>query len=207
MAELRKMETPDVLLEIPQIKQLYELTDKYVSKLVDDYEDVHSDIFIETSTEYGIARREKILGIVPLDTDSLEDRRLRVQSRWYEMSPYTFNGLKKRLIELCGDEIVVEEDTKNITLHVEVPLSRANQYDVVKSFLESIVPVNMHIELSYRFYHYRELRDKTWRQLAGSTWNEAKNKNIVEGKSFNDYADETYKSLQDKTYKNLRRGE
>ena len=123
------------------------------------------------------------------------------------MHPYTFNKLKRRLTELCGDEVIAEEDTRNMILHVEVPLSRSNQYDVVKSLLEKIVPMNMYIELSYRFYHYRELRDKTWRQLAGSTWTEAKNKKIIEGKSFNDYADVTYKSLQDKNYKNLRRGE
>ena len=207
MAELRKIEIPEVLNNIPEIREIYKLSEEFMSKYMDDVQAVHDDIFIETSTEYGIARREKILGIVPLDTDNLEDRKLRVQSRWHEMHPYTFNKLKRRLIELCGEEVIVEEDTKNMVLHVEVPLSRSNQYDVVKSLLEKIVPMNMYIELSYRFYHYRELRDKTWRQLAGSTWTEAKNKKIIEGKSFNDYADETYKSLMDKNYKNLRRGE
>jgi hypothetical protein len=193
MAELRKIEIPEVLNNIPEIREIYKLSEKLMSKYMDDVQAVHDDIFIETSTEYGIARREKILGIVPLDTDNLEDRKLRVQSRLHEMHPYTFNSLKRRLTELCGDEVIVEEDTKNMILHVKVPLSRSNQYDVVKSLLEKIVPMNMYIELSYRFYHYRELREKTWRQLAGSTWEEARNKNIIEGKTFNDYADDTYK--------------
>lgn len=45
--------------------------------------------FISTADEYGISRFEAILGIYPSDEDTLESRRSRVQSRWFQQLPYT----------------------------------------------------------------------------------------------------------------------
>ena len=39
--------------------------------------------FISTADEYGISRFEKMLGIYPSSEDTLESRRSRVQSKWF----------------------------------------------------------------------------------------------------------------------------
>ena len=147
MAELRKMETPDVLLEIPQIKQLYELTDKYVSKLVDDYEDVHSDIMIETSTEYGIARREKILGISPDARDTLESRRARVLLEWTDATsrnPLTLLWLKSKLNSLIGEEnYILSLDTKNEKMTLQTYIDTFGVSSTLDRWLDTVIPLNI----------------------------------------------------------------
>jgi hypothetical protein len=147
MADLRKMEAPDILLEIPQIKQLYELTDKYVSKLVDDYEDVHSDIMIETSTEYGIARREKILGISPDTRDTLESRRARVLLEWtnaISRNPLSLLWLKSKLNSLIGEEnYVLSLDTKNEKMTLQTYIDTFGLSSTLDKWIDTIIPLNV----------------------------------------------------------------
>lgn len=59
--------------------------------------------FIDTADEYGIGRLEKMLGILPMDTDTLEIRRLRVKLRWNNTIPYTLRALKNKLAEMVGE--------------------------------------------------------------------------------------------------------
>jgi len=147
VADLRKMETPDVLLEIPQINQLYELTDKYVSKLVDDYEDVHNDIMIETSTEYGIARREKILGISPDARDTLESRRARVQLEWtnaISRNPLSFLWLKSKLNSLIGEEnYVLSLDTRHEKMTLQTYIDTFGLSSTLDKWIDTIIPLNV----------------------------------------------------------------
>ena len=41
--ELRKIEIPDILLAIPQIAEIFKITDQYCSQCADDMMDVNSD--------------------------------------------------------------------------------------------------------------------------------------------------------------------
>ena len=59
--------------------------------------------FISTADEYGISRFETILGIYPSEEDTLESRRSRVQSKWFDKIPYTWRILLQSLTVLCGD--------------------------------------------------------------------------------------------------------
>ena len=49
--------------------------------------------FIETADEYGLSRYEKMLGIYPSAEDTLESRRSRVRSKWFNKIPYTMKTL------------------------------------------------------------------------------------------------------------------
>lgn len=59
--------------------------------------------FIDTADEYGIGRLEKMLGLFPMDTDTLEIRRIRVKIKWNNTIPYTLRALKKKLGEMAGE--------------------------------------------------------------------------------------------------------
>ena len=58
--------------------------------------------FICTADEYGISRFERMRGITPLDTDTLEVRRVRVHNRWVNALPYTVRLLAGKTAELLG---------------------------------------------------------------------------------------------------------
>ena len=63
--------------------------------------------FILTADESGISRFEKILGILPLNEDTLESRRARVQSRWFNEIPYTMKALVLKLIP-CVEILILK---------------------------------------------------------------------------------------------------
>lgn len=59
--------------------------------------------FIATADEYGISRFEKMLNIFPAKREALENRRARVQSRWFTRLPYTWRMLIQKMRVICGD--------------------------------------------------------------------------------------------------------
>lgn len=77
-----KVEYPEAVINIREIKACIDAGDTIGEILERHLEEIDQDITIKTSAESGIKHREKILGIQPLDTASLEDRRLEVLLRW-----------------------------------------------------------------------------------------------------------------------------
>lgn len=60
--------------------------------------------FISTADEYGISRFEKLLGIFPESSESIETRRVRVMSRWFYSIPYTIRMLSLKLLKILGKD-------------------------------------------------------------------------------------------------------
>ena len=61
---------------------------------------VHSAMdeqFIGTAAAYGVRRWEKMLGIVPRGTETLEDRKISILLRLSDSLPYTYKALEQRL--------------------------------------------------------------------------------------------------------------
>ena len=88
-------------------------------------EKIKNNLFIETCDEKGISRFESIMGIFPLDTDTLESRISRVLTRWNEKLPYTYFYLLSKLNSLCG----------------------VNNYEIVKRFNKYEMDITTHLEL------------------------------------------------------------
>ena len=97
-----QLEYPAVILNIDEIAQIYKTEEKTGSKLDQDIESVEQDIFVDSATKKGIAQREKILNIIPQDTDTLEERRFKVKTKWNDQYPYTYGDLLQRLDILLG---------------------------------------------------------------------------------------------------------
>lgn len=100
--------------------------------------------FIATADEYGISRFEKILGILPYKEDTLESRRSRVFSQWFNEVPYTMKVLIARMIALCGDgNFTITPDFEHYTLIVNVELEMFGQVDELERLFETMIPCNM----------------------------------------------------------------
>lgn len=108
--------------------------------------------FITTADKYGISRFEKILGIRPQSSDSLEMRKIRVQNRWFNNIPYTIRVLFLKLSECLGgvynfDIYTNFQDAYKLTIIIySTDDSRA---DEVEYLLSVIVPVDIVIEVIY----------------------------------------------------------
>ena len=93
---------PDVLKDVQEMRAIMEAETPEVQAIWDACEDCMNDQFISEATENGVARREKMLGITPFATDTLDDRKLRLLSRYNENIPYTRKSLAALLESLCG---------------------------------------------------------------------------------------------------------
>lgn len=78
--------------------------------------------FIDTATEAGVTVWEKELNIVPLATDTLEDRKQRLKTAWTYGVVYTYNWLVNWLKTSCG-EGNPPPTINDYTLRVSLPVS------------------------------------------------------------------------------------
>lgn len=78
--------------------------------------------FIDTATEAGVTVWEKELNIVPLATDTLEDRKQRLKTAWTYGVVYTYNWLVNWLKASCGESNPLPT-INDYTLRVSLPVS------------------------------------------------------------------------------------
>ncbi len=78
--------------------------------------------FIDTATVEGVEVWEKELNIVPLNTETLEERKRRIKAAWTYGVVYTYNWLINWLNTSCGD-INQLPTISDYTLRVALPVS------------------------------------------------------------------------------------
>lgn len=140
---------PEYIQEYKEIKKIMEVEDPEFQITADESEIIKNNLFIETCNETGISRFEKIMGIVPLETDTLESRISRVMTRWNESLPYTYNFLLRKLNSLCGTnnyEIIKNYQEYELVLTTHLELS--GQIEELLLLLKDIIPVNIDYKLN-----------------------------------------------------------
>lgn len=109
--------------------------------------------FIETADEYGISRFENILRILPSIEDTIDSRRARVQSRWFNVIPYTLKCFISKLVMLCGNsDFIITKGYQNYRIHLLTNLELYGQVEELKRIIDSMIPCNM-IVLSMNEIH------------------------------------------------------
>ena len=131
-------------------------------------DDLLNNQFITTAGNLGLSRWEKILGIAPKGTDTLEDRRFRVLARLNEELPYTLPQLRVILENLCGPGNSSAEVT-DYTLLVKVGVAAKKNFEDVQTLLERVAPVNLVLMVQQLFNIHETLKGFTHAQLAWYT--------------------------------------
>lgn len=147
-----KVYYPDVVFDIKDIRAVVDAGDKIGERLEQDLDALDSDLNIKSSKESGIIRRERILGINPLDTISLEDRRLEVLARWYDTPVYTETTLRNKLDSIMGKgkyilNINLEE---KIVRYETEPIERL-ALNTVHTLLDQMVPLDYMIAIRFKY--------------------------------------------------------
>jgi hypothetical protein len=101
--------------------------------------------FISTCDEYGIGRYEKMLGIYPTSEDTLESRRSRVQSKWFNTIPYTMRVFIQKLTVLCNDTdfTLSHNFTEGYTLNIDTDLELFGQVEELEYIITTMIPENI----------------------------------------------------------------
>ena len=166
---------PEILKSVHELDAIMDAENPEIEGLWQACEDCMNDQFISEATENGIARREKMLGITPFATDTLDDRRFRLLSRYTEDIPYTRKRLINMLTSLCGEggyQIIVSTGT--FTVSVKVALTAKRQVDSIRELLERVLPYNMAFTVKLLYNTWGQIKGYTWGELKQLTWREIK---------------------------------
>ncbi len=167
---------PPILAETKEFQAICAAENAEIERLRTAYLNLFADQFIQTATENGIARLEKIMGIVPKGTDTLEIRRFRLLARKQEKLPYTKWTLPEQLAALCGgDGYSLNIDHSARKIIVRVALGVKGMYDAVELLLLKQRPANMVIDLSLLYNQWITLSAKRWSELSTKTWYQVRN--------------------------------
>ena len=135
---------PPFLREYTELKAITEAENPEFARLYAEAEKVLRNEFIETADEDGMERFEKLLGIMPSKSDTLESRRARVRSRWFTELPYTLRMFVKRLAAMAGGtEFSVTEDYEHYRVRVETCFELFGQVDELERLVELMFPCNI----------------------------------------------------------------
>lgn len=158
---LVNVQYPDVVLNIKDVKAAIDAGDT-VGEVLESYlDELDSNITIKGAKESGIAHRERMLGIKPLDTASLEDRRLEVLIRWYDNPMYTEAVLRNKLDSVLGfDQYVLTVDIDNKTVSCLIELTRRMMIKSVNDLFEQMVPLDYLLDISLRYNKYKTFEEK-----------------------------------------------
>lgn len=170
---------PPILQEIREFQKIAEIEDVDLEALRQELENIVDDQFIQTATERGIARREKILRVTPFADDTLDSRRFRIRGLWNEKLPYTYRTLIEKLDNLCGaDGYVITLDEGEYSLNVKVELTARRMLDAVSETAKRMLPANIAVTVELRYNQYSTLSQFTHTHLATYTHNQLRNEVI-----------------------------
>lgn len=101
--------------------------------------------FIATADEYGISKFEKLLNILPNASDSLEDRRFRVQMRWFDYMPYTLRSITQKIESIPCEQkpLITHNFNTGYTLTVMGFYDGFGQVEELDRILLNWVPCNI----------------------------------------------------------------
>ena len=161
---------PPVLQQTREMQAVMEGEQPAVAGLWDAWKTVLDALFVRYANEQGLARWERMLGIRPRGTDSMEVRRVAVLARLNEQLPFTERTLRLMLDGVCGPggytlEIIYRE----YRVFVRVHLWEKRAMDEAAALLGRVVPANMVIDLGLRYNTHRMLRPRLHRMLRGPT--------------------------------------
>ena len=161
---------PEFLRELKEYKAVFGAEQTEIEGSWNALERLLDDSFLCSASQDGIVRFEKMLGIVPKSTDTLEQRRLAIQVRLSESRPFTFRMLKLKLAALCGEGCFsASVEPVSCTLAVRLALCSKDRLQDADKLLKRIVPANIGISLDLIYNNHEKVSALTHGQLASYT--------------------------------------
>ena len=161
---------PKHLARMREWQEICKAYDYLLNQAWQALDDLHANMSIGDLTEAGCEMWESLLGIIPNKTDTLEERRYRIQTWWTQELPYTLPKLNEMLEALCGAgnyDIVM--DNRHYRITIKLGLSNQENYSDVESLLERVLPANLIRTILIMFNTHDTLAAFTHTHLATMT--------------------------------------
>lgn len=111
------------------------------------WQEVFDNQYIDTAGDYGLSRWEKMLGITPKATDTLEARRIRIKTRLNNFTPYTFRVFMRMMKFLAdGEPFEVYLDPGTYLLRLILQWGAQGKIESLEWLIQEIIPENIAID-------------------------------------------------------------
>jgi hypothetical protein len=161
---------PRHLARMQEWQEICKAYDYLLKEAFQALEDLHANMSIYTLTEDGCSMWEKILGIKAKKSDTLEERRYRIQAYWAQELPYTVLKLSEMLRSLCGnDSYKIVGDFPNYKITIKLGIANQKNYGEVEDLLERVLPANLERYIEIMFNTHAALGAYTHEHLATMT--------------------------------------
>lgn len=150
---------PDCIRDVREYRTIIDDGEQpEVADLWADTYGIYAEEFIHDMTEYGVKRWESMLGIVPQDTLTLDERKYNILVKINEQLPFTIRQLSNLLTTLCGaDNFTIELTHTAYRLVVKLELAKQHMFDEVMKLLKKIVPANLILEVQILYNTHRTI--------------------------------------------------
>lgn len=169
---------PEILNRIPEIGLIFRITLEEAERFIENLNKIEREIHTDTATNEGLERKEKMYGLQKRDTDTLEERRKRIEIFEKTTDYYSFGNISQLIKEIAGaeSEIIRLADYSGFytELLIKLPVSSEKTIVDIKNKIEKMLPVTMELQIALLFNRFSYFSEKTWSEINGMTYNEAK---------------------------------
>lgn len=140
---------PKVLQNVQEFQIINEDLDIELSNIDALIKGIEKETIVQTATEFGIKKWENTLGIIPIDNESLEIRRFRINNILTSKLPYTLRWLQNKLTQIVGSESgwTLNINYKHYTVTIILSGLDTELMLEVEKQLRNAIPANMELEI------------------------------------------------------------
>lgn len=164
---------PDVLKDVRELKLICDSEQPEFDQVQGELISLLNNQFFETANVDGIKRWEKMLNLTPRATDTLEQRKFRVQTIFTTQLPYTFSKLEEMMDDLCGvNKFFLDLYPDQYRLDVSIKVSIQDKINDVFALAQKISPANLLVNLIVLYATHASLTPFTHAELGTKTHEE-----------------------------------
>lgn len=164
---------PEYMRGIVEFNQLAGTEEEELNQLSDSINDAWNNQYIATATDEGLRRYEKIYGVVPMATATLDERRFKLYALMNQELPYTYRKLEESLAAICGDSgWILELNPASYEINIKIDVTNINNREAIEGLLLKMLPANIAPTISILYNPYSALEGKKHSALSGYTHEE-----------------------------------
>lgn len=163
---------PSIYKDVTEMEVIVGVNDELLDNEEEILDDLENSQFIVNAPEHAVSEYEKLLNIYPLNTDSIEFRRIRIMNRLSMTPPFSLPYLREKLNTIIGvGKYNCYMDYDNYTLYVESSATNQSYVNETYVTINKLKPANIvfinkplivynnnvseQIELTKNIYNYR----------------------------------------------------
>ena len=139
---------PPVIKNLVEFQQIAAAENPEFNKLYGCVRRILKESYVKDASNYGVERWEKILGIVPNLTDTLDARKIRILTYLNLKLPYTWRILENMILAFVGENnFTMKYINDSSLLEVLIRTDDDSQHETILTLLQNVVPLNVVIKL------------------------------------------------------------